>query len=237
MWGLQEPNNSQNKLNQTLQSFFYKNLRTKTATNKIKITNILHKRTLFIGILIHKTVPSKFLLKRTKFASPKILIYAPINLLINKLIKSGIGVITRNKKWKPWQVKHLTHITDHIIVHHFYNKWQLLWNFYKICDNAPHISKVIYLLKYSCAITLSLKHGKKLRSYKIVFLKYNKHLTNIKNNKLHKFNSQSYKKVHRIKHIKKLKIDPLTYLNITTASFTPILKHAHKYKYSSLRKT
>jgi hypothetical protein len=46
------------------------------------------------------------------------------------------------------------------------------------------MSRVHYLLKYSCAATLSIKHGNAIGSYKKVFGKYGKDLTIIKNNKI-----------------------------------------------------
>jgi len=107
------------------------------------------------------------------------------------------------------------HVSDDIIVDFFANKWRGLWNYYKVCDNASRISHVIYLLKYSCARTLSIKHGKILKSYKAVFIKYGKHLTILKDGQvLTKFGRQSCKKERNIRVIYNYKVRPIVYLGV-----------------------
>ena len=74
---------------------------------------------------------------------------------------------------------------------------------------------MIYLLKYSCARTLSIKHGKALISYRAVFQKYGKHLTVVKDGKvLAKFGRQSCAKVMNFSTMRKFKVRPLVYLGV-----------------------
>lgn len=179
-----------------INTFLSKNLKLKLSSlDKTKITNIAFKKVLFLGTWIHKTPSTKI--------PPQILISAPIPILVKNLTKKGIGKKTGGKTWKPSHVGYLIHFSDKIIVDFFYTKWKKLWNYYKNCDNATHISKIIYLIKYSCAATLSIKYTKNLRSYKIVFKKYGKHLTIEKDKKvLAKFKNQSFTKIPSYKNIK-----------------------------------
>lgn len=74
---------------------------------------------------------------------------------------------------------------------------------------------VLYLLKYSCAWTLSIKHGKKLKRLRKVFLKYGKHLKVFHDDKvIAKFGEQSCVKVGRFKRISRLKLSPIIYLRV-----------------------
>jgi len=152
------------------------------SSNKIKITNINNNQVFFLETLIHKT-PSSKLPYIKKNSTPQIIILAPITQLIETLIIKGIGKKTKKGKWKPWQIGRLIHVSDNIIIEYFTIKWQKLWNYYKTCDNASQITKVHYLLKYSCASTLAIKHGKKLQSYRQVFKQYGCNLTINKNKK------------------------------------------------------
>jgi len=151
---------------------------------KQKLLIFLIIKSFFLETLIHKTSNPKLpYIRKKTITPPQIIILAPITQLIENLIADNIGKKTRKGKWKPWQVGQLIHTSDDIIVKYFTIKWQKLWNYYKTCDNASQITKVYYLLKYSCASTLAIKHGKKLQSYRQVFKQYGCNLTIIKDKK------------------------------------------------------
>lgn len=71
----------------------------------------------------------------------------------------------------------------------------------------------MYLLKYSCADTLNIKHGKRLQSYHQVFKKYGKDLTIKKEGKIiAKFSTNPCKKSRDFNLIRRFKVNPLVYL-------------------------
>lgn len=77
------------------------------------------------------------------------------------------------------------------------------------------MAKVIYLLKYSCARTLSMKHGKRLGSYRAVFRKYGKDLTVVKDGKVvAQFGSYSCAKVRSLKAMRSYKLRPMEYIGV-----------------------
>ena len=53
--------------------------------------------------------------------------------------------------------------------------WLGLSNFYSFADNFSALSRIYYIIKYSCVLSLSLKH--KLKTAKGAFRKYGKDLT------------------------------------------------------------
>ena len=105
------------------------------------------------------------------------------------------------------------HASDRRIVRFFERQWRGLWGYYKRCDNASRIAHVLYLLKYSCAMTLSRKYKKKYGRLRKVFRKYGKDLTIREGGKVvAKFEGQSCAKEKSFRSMRRFRISPLVYL-------------------------
>jgi group II intron reverse transcriptase/maturase len=112
-------------------------------------------------------------------------ILVPMKDLIQKLItplafgSSGKGnkFVKNNAKGLPIPTarRDLTNLS-HLEILNFYNhRIQGILNFYSFAGNYSKLSGILYLLKFSCALTLALKH--KLRTKRATFKKFGKYLT------------------------------------------------------------
>lgn len=103
---------------------------------------------------------------------------APTSKLVDKLVAKGIS----KQGGKPTNWGHMFPFEVHQIVRHYYTMWKGISNYYSFADNNVKLSRIHYILKYSCVLTLALKL--KLGTAKKVFKKYGKDLIIIVNNKV-----------------------------------------------------
>ncbi len=171
-------------LTKKVSTFLQQHLGLSLFEDRTKITNLISDRAIFLDVWIYSASRFPLPYKKGTIPAPHVVISAPVFELINRLINQGIGQKLQKGRWKPCYVGCLVHAPDEVIIKEFAYKWLKIWDYYKVCDNASHISHIIYLLKYSCAARLSMKHKKTLRSYKKVFKKYGKDLTVIKSGKV-----------------------------------------------------
>jgi group II intron reverse transcriptase/maturase len=94
--------------------------------------------------------------RRTTGWQPRV--EAPVKQVVAKLQASGYCHTVRGKEFFPCSRKSFVALEDHEIVMRFNSIWRGIYNFYRICDNAQKLSWIMYLLQYSCLMTLSHKH-------------------------------------------------------------------------------
>lgn len=94
--------------------------------------------------------------RRTTGWQPRV--EAPVKQVVAKLQASGYCHTVRGKEFFPCSRKSFVALEDHEIVMRFNSVWRGIYNYYRICDNAQKLSWVMYLLQYSCLMTLSHKH-------------------------------------------------------------------------------
>jgi hypothetical protein len=81
---------------------------------------------------------------------------------VQKLQQKGYCHTKSKKEFFPCSKKSLVALTDHDIVMSFNAVWRGIYNYYCVCDNAYKLSWVMYVLQYSCLMTLSHKHRRSL---------------------------------------------------------------------------
>lgn len=98
----------------------------------------------------------------------------PTDYLIKKLvIKIGVGFYNNSSgQWSPYIIKYLIHLSDFKILNYFYAWWWKISFYYKFCCNNFKLTKIYFLLKYSCIKRLIFKHNKTLKSFTKIFCIY-----------------------------------------------------------------
>lgn len=86
----------------------------------------------------------------------------PTQKLVERLQKAGYCKAVRGKTFFPCSKKAFVTLEDHEIVMRFNSVWRGIYNYYAICDNAAQLRRVMYLLQYSCLMTLSHKHRRRV---------------------------------------------------------------------------
>jgi group II intron reverse transcriptase/maturase len=94
--------------------------------------------------------------KRTTGWQPRVDV--PVKQVVAKLQAAGYCQTVRNKSFFPCSKKAFVALEDHEIVMRFNSIWRGIYNYYCVCDNAYKLNWVMYLLQYSCLMTLSHKH-------------------------------------------------------------------------------
>lgn len=139
--------------------------------DKTRITNAQKESTKFLGYRIHKTVMKKMTpIRRDKIVSSPIL-DAPIDEIVKQLIERKYatkeGNPTRNTKFIN------NKLSD--IINHYRTVECKILNYYSLANNYRNLaSKVHFILKYSCVLTIASKM--RLKTKKKVFKKYGKDL-------------------------------------------------------------
>jgi len=166
--------------------FLKENLRLTLSIEKTKITHATTDNARFLGIDIHITPYEKNPLRTVKYKGgepitvkgttrPQLL--APIKDIVRKLKLKGYI----SKKGKPCRVGRLMHYTREMIVDHYLRIAHGLINYYSFVNNyARTRARLLYILKYSCALTLCSKL--RLRTIHKTFTKFGYNLE-IKNDK------------------------------------------------------
>jgi len=102
-------------------------------------------------------------------------ILAPLEELIRKLITNKF--VVNNAKGLPMSTarKDLTNLSHYEILNFYNHRIQGILNFYSFAGNYSKLSSILFLLKFSCALTLALKY--KLRTKRATFTKFGSNLT------------------------------------------------------------
>lgn len=139
---------------------------------------------------------------KTKFGTPtyvsgryrmRMRILAPLEELMRKLITNKF--VLNNAKGLPMPTarKDLTNLSHYEILNFYNHRIQGILNFYSFAGNYSKLSSILYLLKFSCALTLALKY--KLRTKRATFTKFGSNLTDPKTSL-----SLKYPKSLKVKH-------------------------------------
>jgi hypothetical protein len=130
----------------------------------------------FLGYRIHKTVMRKMPIRRDKIGRlgrivPRPILDGPIDEIVKRLIErkyaTKAGNPTRNARF-------INHQLPDIINHYREVECGIL-NYYSLANNYGNLaSRVHFILKYSCVLTIASKM--KLKTKKKVFKKYGKDL-------------------------------------------------------------
>jgi group II intron reverse transcriptase/maturase len=143
-------------------------------SDKTIITNIGDNRWSFLGAEIVKLRKSPSFLRIGKIGkavgTSRLLIKAPIDKLLDKLIKAGF--LKRNTQGDivPKMYGSVINL-DHADILAFYNsKMRGLLNFYSFAANRNKLGRILWLLRASCALTLARKY--KLRTMRKTYSRF-----------------------------------------------------------------
>lgn len=82
----------------------------------------------------------------------------PTKALVARLNTSGFCHTLRGTEFFPRSKRAFVGLEDHEIVMRFNSIWRGIYNYYCVCNNANKLDWVMYILQYSCLMTLSHKH-------------------------------------------------------------------------------
>jgi len=143
-------------------------------SEKTVITNVADNKWSFLGAEIVKLKKNPSFLVSSRFGrqvgNSRLLVKAPIDKLLDKLIKAGF--IRRNSKGilLPKMYGAVMNL-DHADILTFYNsKLKGLLNFYSFAANRNKLGRILWLLRASCALTLARKY--KLGTMRQAFYKF-----------------------------------------------------------------
>jgi len=147
---------------------------------KTTITTLKDGKFLFLGATIKKLKKNTTYLtkvnrkgKNLRVASARrLLIGAPIWLLLNKMKESGFIKQNRLGKTVPISKTSIMNLSHYEIIRFYNSKIHGILNFYSFASNLNSLRYILYLLQMSCAITLSRKY--KLASFATAFKKFGK---------------------------------------------------------------
>lgn len=157
------------------------------STEKTKITSLRNDKFRFLGfdLFIRKTGNEHFKpvtrVKNQKSNtsinqrfSPRIIVHAPIEDLLEKLKKNGF--LKRNSKGEffPRGRSGCVPLTHPQIINYFNSKIRGITNYYSCVHNRINLYSVIRFLTYSCALTLAKKF--KLKTLAKTFKKFGRNL-------------------------------------------------------------
>jgi Type II intron maturase/Reverse transcriptase (RNA-dependent DNA polymerase) len=178
---------------------------------KFKISHAIKDGTEFLG---HKIFISDVSNQKKKYTNrnnhkvltrvvSRLMTNAPIEKIINKLALNGFC----KASGKPIQVGRLIHKPLHEIIRSYKKLECSLLDFYSLASNyGRFVSKIHYILKYSCALTFASKL--KLKTLKKVFNKFGRNLIVYSTNKkvIEWYPIPSYSKPKKFIEIKGSKI-------------------------------
>nr|AYE93245.1 hypothetical protein C0995_000107 [Termitomyces sp.] len=184
-----------------VKEFLKRNCGLELNTEKTVITNVADNRWSFLGAEIVKLRKSPTFLRAGKtgkaVGTSRLLIKAPIDKLIEKLIKAGFirrnaqGLILPRHYGPAVNMEH----TD--ILGYYNSKTRGILNFFSFASNRKKLGRIFWLLKASCALTLSRKF--KLGTMRKAFAKFGKELR-CQESGLTIFTPKSLKVVHDYKN-------------------------------------
>ena len=159
-------------LRNQIKEFLWDNLELTLNSDKTVITHANKSSSQFLGYVIHTTPISKHPIKKNKDGSlirvvPRPSLDAPTKDIVMKLKENKFA----NKRGKPTRNGKLTHFSLKDIVEYYRSVETGILNHYSLASNYDSVSsRIHYLLKYSCALTIAYKM--RLLTPKKVFSKY-----------------------------------------------------------------
>jgi len=163
-----------------LNEFLINELSLTLSLDKTKITHSTTSRAIFLGTEIHITPYKKKPIRRLKRigelritkVSPRPQLSAPIDKIVQKLEERGYC----KSLVKPTRIGKLIHYNLEIIIDHYLTVARGLLNYYSFVNNYARVrAQILYILKYSCALTFASKL--KLKTLKKVFSKFGYNLS------------------------------------------------------------
>lgn len=151
-------------------SFLADNLRLELSEDKTLVTHAKTDEASFLGFRLSigasvkrrmvKTEGKRSTLKRVTGWQPRVDV--PTREIVSRLMSSGFCHTVRGKVYFPCSKKSFVALEDHEIVMRFNAVWRGIYNYYCVCNNAYKLNWVMYILQYSCLMTLSHKHRMRL---------------------------------------------------------------------------
>lgn len=164
------------ELRHKMREFLENELKMLLNIDKTKIMNSSKERALFLGYHIQMTqfrkTPVRYS-KEGKFirVTPRPLLNGPIDRIVNRLQERGFV----NKYNNPTRNGKFIALNLIDLVNHYRSIERGILNYYGLANNYGRVAtRVHYLLKYSCALTIASKM--KLKTLKRVFSKYGRDL-------------------------------------------------------------
>ena len=168
--GVTGPKRLAKRLKEQAAKFLDEKLKLELSKEKTLITNAKDRAAKFLSFNLSvgssvrrrmvKTDGKRTTMKRTTGWQPRVDV--PVKEIVQKLQQKGYCHTKGNKEFFPCSKKSLVASTDHDIVMSFNAVWRGIYNYYCVCDNAYKLSWVMYILQYSCLMTLSHKHRRSL---------------------------------------------------------------------------
>lgn len=163
-----------------IKSILKKNCGLELNEDKTIITNT---RDGFIFLGAYCTKPSAIktgFMTKNVFGNPgryrmRMRVLAPIRELLEKLAIYKFAVKTKLGITVPTARKDLVNLSHYEIITFYNNRIRGVLNFFSFAGNYSSLRKVIYILKFSCGLTLALKH--KLRTLRRSFKMFGPLLT------------------------------------------------------------
>jgi len=170
--GLQGPQSLAIEIKQKVASFLADNLKIELNIDKTKITKIAIDPVYFLGFKIMATTSISwqgYSLKgvageHQRKGGGDIKVYAPLENIIKELEKENLAADNKGIAHSKW-----VNLTDAEIIVKYRSMIMGYYNYYHIVDNPYGLHQIHYLLKYSAAHTLAMKHKTTLGK---IFTKY-----------------------------------------------------------------
>ncbi len=154
--------------------FLKETLELELSDEKTLVTHAKKERAKFLGFrigigggvkstMVH-TENKRARVKRVTGWQPRVEISA-MELII-RLQKAGFCYTKNGKVFFPCSKKSFIALEDHEIVMRFNSVWRGIYNYYGIADNAYKLSWVMYILQYSCIMTIA--HKRRVRVPKVI---------------------------------------------------------------------
>nr|UBY46070.1 hypothetical protein Paeru_mt_17 [Porphyridium aerugineum] len=177
--------------------FIVKSLNLTFYLKQAKITHVIYDKTFFLGTKIYITKRKTKFIKHIKKAntawiskiSPRLQFFAPISHIVQKLNEKGF--CRKGSHGFPTCVGKFMHYSLDIVYNIVLCIVRGYLNYYSFVDNYARLkARLIFILKYSLALTLTKKF--KLRTLKKTFKKFGNDLQVIVNTKIVKFDQKSF---------------------------------------------
>lgn len=151
-------------------SFLAQNLKLELSEEKTLITHAKTKEANFLGFRLYvdssvkrakvKTEGKRTTLKRVTGWLPRVSV--PARDIVAKLDTLGFCHTAKGRVHFPRSRNTFVALEDHEIIMRFNSVWRGIYNYYAGCHNSFKLNRAMYILQYSCLMTLSHKHRAKL---------------------------------------------------------------------------
>jgi group II intron reverse transcriptase/maturase len=180
--GIAGPRSLATQIMKELQSFLSEILKLELTQDKTLLTHFTHHAVNFLGVSIlnrsrtaNKPVISTASGKKRR-AAIRLSMQAPIRKLIDASVKNGFLRWNKDGSYaKATAQRRLINWEHGDIIRYYQSVINGVLNYYSFVDNRAKLWWIVHRLRYSCALTLTLKH--KLRKMSHAFKKFGKYLT------------------------------------------------------------